>query len=442
MRSSYSPYRVTGFLLLNLLLFSASVASAQLAVNPSSVNFSNVPVGIVATQPLVLGNSGQSTVTVSQATVSGSGFSLRGPNLPLSLSAGQQAVFSVTFIPRSSGSTTGTLSVQSSNDRYGKRNRTRTTTTTVLLVGMSTTPAAAPAAALAPVNPPPGSLVANPGSLVFPTVQVGTSQTQYATLTNTGGSSVTITGAAIAGTGFTSTGMATPLTLTVGQSVTFSVTFAPVSGGSASGGISISSDASTPMLNLSLAGTGAAQGQLVVTPASTDFGTVTVGTSQVQRATLTASGSSVTISSASVTSREFSLSGIALPLTLAPGQSAPFTLGFAPQNSGTASATISFATNAANSVAENLTGTGAAPPQHTVNLSWNDVSGTATYNVYRGNAPGGPYTKINPAPNPATTYADNSVQGGQVYYYVTTAVDGSGAQSGYSNVIQAVIPTP
>src|SRR5206468_919158 len=114
--------------------------------------------------------------------------------------------------------------------------------TTISLVGMS----AALAPALAPVSPPPGSLVANPGSLLFPTVQVGSNQTQYATLTNTGGSSVTITRAAIAGTGFTSTGVATPLTLAVGQSVTFSVTFAPVSAGSASGGVSISSDASTP----------------------------------------------------------------------------------------------------------------------------------------------------------------------------------------------------
>jgi hypothetical protein len=37
---------------------------------------------------------------------------------------------------------------------------------------------------------------------------------------------------------------------------------------------------------------------------------------------------------------------------------------------------------------------------------------------------------------------DSSVQGGQNYYYVTTSVDSTGAQSSYSNEIQAVIPTP
>jgi hypothetical protein len=265
---------------------------------------------------------------------------------------------------------------------------------------------------------------------------------QYATLTNSGGPSVTITQAAIAGTGFTFSGVALPLTLTAGQSLTLSVTFTPVSGSTASGGISIISDASIPKMTISLSGTGAAQGQLAVTPASASFGTVAVGTSQIQRATLSASGSSVIVSSASVASREFSLSGIALPLTLTPGQSTQFTLTFTPQASGTASATLSFASNAANSVAENLTGTGAVAPQHTVNLSWSGSAGTVAFNVYRGNLSGGPYTKINPVLNATTNYNDTSVQAGQSYYYVTTAVDSSGAQSRYSNETQAVIPSP
>jgi hypothetical protein len=415
---------------LSILLLSAAVTSAQLVVNPSSVNFSNVQVG-GATQPLVLGNSGQATVTVSKATVVGAGFSLSGPTLPLSLPAGQNVAFSISFIPTSSGSVSGSLSLLSSiyttHDRSGKHNSTTSTTTTISLVGVSAAP---------------GTLVANPGSLVFAGLQVGSSQMQYTTVTNSGGSSVTITQAAIAGTGFSFSSVALPLTLAAGQSLTLGVTFTPVSASSASGGISITSDASIPKLTISLTGTVAAQGQLAVTPTSANFGTVAVGTSQIQRATLTASGSSVTVSSASVTSPEFSLAGIALPLTLSQGQSAPFTLTFTPLASGTASATISFASNAANAVAENLTGTGAVPPQHSVNLSWSGSSSAVAFNVYRGNLSGGPYTKINPVLNATTTYNDSSVQGGQAYYYVTTAVDSSGAQSGYSNQIQAVIPSP
>lgn len=55
---------------------------------------------------------------------------------------------------------------------------------------------------------------------------------------------------------------------------------------------------------------------------------------------------------------------------------------------------------------------------------------------------GGPYSRINSALEAATTYTDIAVTAGMTYYYVTTAVDGSGIESGYSNQVQAVIPTP
>jgi fibronectin type 3 domain-containing protein len=34
------------------------------------------------------------------------------------------------------------------------------------------------------------------------------------------------------------------------------------------------------------------------------------------------------------------------------------------------------------------------------------------------------------------------VQSGQTYYYVVTAVDTSGAESVYSNQVQAIVPSP
>ena len=41
-----------------------------------------------------------------------------------------------------------------------------------------------------------------------------------------------------------------------------------------------------------------------------------------------------------------------------------------------------------------------------------------------------------------TTFDDSSVQSGQTYFYVTTAVDGSGNESVNSNQAQVVVPTP
>ena len=116
---------------------------------------------------------------------------------------------------------------------------------------------------------------------------------------------------------------------------------------------------------------------------------------------------------------------------------------FSPQTSGTANAVLSVTSNAANNAAQNLSGTGVTPPQHSVSLTWTDTnSGVSGYNVYRGSSSGGPYAQINSGLDATTSYNDTSVVAGQTYYYVATAVDGSGAESGYSNEAQGAIPTP
>ena len=80
---------------------------------------------------------------------------------------------------------------------------------------------------------------------------------------------------------------------------------------------------------------------------------------------------------------------------------------------------------------------------HTVQLSW-DASNSQNvigYNVFRGANPGGPYSQINSTLDPNTCYSDSTVQGGQTYYYVTTAVNSDNTQSEYSNQTEAVIPS-
>jgi fibronectin type 3 domain-containing protein len=65
------------------------------------------------------------------------------------------------------------------------------------------------------------------------------------------------------------------------------------------------------------------------------------------------------------------------------------------------------------------------------------------YNIYRGTASAGPYSKINSSLNAATTYSDNSVADGQTYYYVSTAVNSNNQESAYSSPPQmAAIPAP
>jgi hypothetical protein len=195
---------------------------------------------------------------------------------------------------------------------------------------------------------------------------------------------------------------------------------------------------------LELNGVGADGVQLIVDPVSLNFGTVQVGSSATQGGTLIATAAAqVTISSANISSAEFTLSGISFPLTIPAGGSQGFLVTFTPQTNGVASGTVSFLDSLGNPLAvESLFGTSTAAQGHSVDLSWNastshDVIG---YNVYRGIQSGGPYTQINPVLDASTVYTDSAVADGTTYYYVTTAVNSDNQESVYSNEAQAIIP--
>jgi hypothetical protein len=101
------------------------------------------------------------------------------------------------------------------------------------------------------------------------------------------------------------------------------------------------------------------------------------------------------------------------------------------------------ATSAAdNTKSASATVTVSAPVQHTVTLAWASTASVAGYNVYRSTVSGGPYTQINTALDASTNYVDSTVQSGTTYFYVVTSVDGSGAQSAFSNQVTAIVPTP
>jgi hypothetical protein len=274
-------------------------------------------------------------------------------------------------------------------------------------------------------------------------VAIGTSRTLSQTITNSGGSALTVSQITSSGTGFSFSGVNPPVTLSTGQSFTFSATFTPTTVGSVTGALSIASNASNPNLSVGLSGSGVTTGLLAVSPTTVSFGSVTVGSSAFQSGTLMASNAPVTISSIWANSSEFTVSGISVPTTIAAGSTATFKVVFAPQSSGTASASLGFVSDASNSpTLQTLSGTGVAPVQHSVALTWNPSTsnGVMGYNIYRGSVSGGPYTKMNTALDPGTSDTDSSVQSGQTYYYVVTSVDSSGSESLFSNQVQAVIP--
>jgi hypothetical protein len=288
-----------------------------------------------------------------------------------------------------------------------------------------------------------GQLNPSPSSVSFENVRVGNSQMVSETLSNSGGSSVTITQANVSGTGFSVTGLSLPLTLIPGQSFTFGAVFTPTSPGSVSGNLALLSNSSNPNLTISMSGSGAIAGQLSISPNILSFGSVVVGQSKSLTANLNASGSNVTISSASTATPEFVLSGQSFPLSIAAGSSATLTVTFTPQASGSASDSASFTSNATNTPIESLLGIGTPPPQHSVDLTWNpSASSVNGYNIYRSGTSGGPYSQLNSSLDTSTAYIDNTVVAGNTYYYVTTSVDANGVESVNSNQVKTVIPTP
>jgi fibronectin type 3 domain-containing protein len=150
----------------------------------------------------------------------------------------------------------------------------------------------------------------------------------------------------------------------------------------------------------------------------------------------------VTISQVSVSGAGYSVTGGSTPVTLSPAQNLILTAQFSPTSTGTVSGNISIVSNATGSpAAVSLSGTGVAPIQHSVALSWNASTSTVSgYNVYRSTVSGGPYTKSNSSLVGSLNYSDANVQIGLTYFYVTTAVDASGIESVYSNEVSAVIP--
>src|SRR5579872_179934 len=147
-----------------------------------------------------------------------------------------------------------------------------------------------------------GNIASNLPSISFGNVTIGKTQTISGSITNGGGSSVSISNVSISGAGFTLGGLANGASLAAGQSANFSVQFSPTVSGTANGTLSITSNASNATLTVPVSGVGTtAVGTLSSNPTSLNFSSTTVGQNQSLSETITNSGSaSVTISQISI----------------------------------------------------------------------------------------------------------------------------------------------
>jgi hypothetical protein len=398
---------------------SAVAASYTMSLSPASLNFGNVTAGSSSTQNVVLSNTGNSSVTVTKVAATGAGISVSGLAASVTLAPSKTLALSVTFAPTAAGATAGSVTVTNSDGV----NAVAAVTGTQVQAGLSLTPSSAS----------------------FGSVVTGNTNSQTVQIKNSGTANLTVSQATVTGAGFTLTGLVLPMSLTPGQSGNFNVQYAPQSAGSASGAVSIISNAANSPATVALSGTGvAALYTISLNPGSLSFGSVTDGTAVAQGFTVTNTGSSnVAISGITATGTGYSLVSGAGAVTLSPNQSTAVSVQFAPSVAGAVNGSVKILSNATGSVSSvALSGSGVAPTvQHSVGLNWGaSSSSVAGYNVYRSTVSGSSYAKMNGSVLGVVTYADSSVQSGQTYYYVATAVNSSGIESVYSNEVSAIVP--
>ncbi len=426
----------------------AGATSASYATPATTTSDSGSAFAVVVTNTAGTVTSSAATLTVNGAAAAPT---ITTPPVTQTVTAGQTATFTVvaggtaplSYQWQKSGAniagataasyTTPATTTADSGSTFAVVVSNSAGTVTSAAATLTVNAAAAPAIQVSPIN--------------FGNDPVGTNLSQPLIIKNTGTATLTITQVTETGSAFfTVSGYSLPLNVNAGQQTTITVAFLPTSTGAASGNISIVSNAPTSPTSVALSGSGiTAILTLGVSPATgLSFGNVTTGTSSpTQNVTITNTGNSnVAISQINLTGAGYSMTGGSAPVTLTPSQNITLVVQFSPTTTGSLPGSITLVSNATGSPTTiSLSGTGAAPVQHSASLTWNASTSTvAGYNVYRSTVSGSGYTKINSSLITTLTYTDSTVQSGTTYFYVTTAVDSSGSESANSNEVIAAIP--
>ena len=222
-----------------------------------SVAFPDTLVGQTASATATL--TATEAVTVNTLSTTGPEFAAGAASraLPAALAAGDTLTVPVSFTPGAGAAFAGTLVVSTSSG-----------TISLGLSGLGLAPGA--------------QLDLSPGSLSLGGVVVGQQRSSTVTVTNSGGSDLTISGVTQPVAPFSLQGVpAIGSALAPGASVVVSVTFAPTAIGTFASSFGLSTSAGNASVDLS--GTATSAGRLSIAPAALDFGAVAPGTRRRRR---------------------------------------------------------------------------------------------------------------------------------------------------------------
>ena len=215
-----------------------NVAAGILTLNPTSINFGSVVVGV--TSPVLtttLTNTGTASLTITNDAITAGDFNWGGKGTCNynTLAPGSSCTYSAKFTPTATGTRTGTITIYSTASD---------STVTLPLSGIGTAATSA-------------TLTVSPATLPLGSVVVGTTGTASGTLTATG-SSVKVSALSSNNSAFTVGGLSLPVTIPAGNSAAFTVTFSPQTTGAVTAALTFTSNAQSSTTVETLTGTGTA----------------------------------------------------------------------------------------------------------------------------------------------------------------------------------------
>src|SRR5947209_14736319 len=303
-----------------------------------TIKFPSTPVGTTSAAVIVVTNRGDGSGTFSAAGISGAGFSIAGlPLVPAPVAASGQPNaeirFNVVFTPSAAQESTGALSVTLDNKKL-----------TVNLDGIGTNASFQYAIT---ANGKDFTPLAPNGTYAFAATNVGATTSVTVKVTNAGNGDGKIGAIAVANPAFTVTGApGLPATLTTGNSLVFTLNFAPADSLPYNASLIIDNQ----NFNLSGVGVGAKLTFTTITAGTAAallpngtvlFPNTSVGASNPVTVRITNSGNAdTTVSSVNGSGPPFTTGIPALPVKLAAGSALEIPITFAPTAVGAVKGTL------------------------------------------------------------------------------------------------------
>lgn len=223
--------------LLALVLPLSAARGQQLDCQPCTDHYGRVEIGTSVKHLIQLKNVGTKSLRISTKAITGGAFTFGNFSLPVNLGPGQTINMPVKFAPTVAGRTKATITLTSN---------AKNSQLVMYVRGVG-------------VDGNSPHLTITPSSLDFGSVTVGSNVSLTITLSATV-KSVTVSAAASDSSEFTLPGLLLPLSIAVGQNVQVRVRFKPNASGTASGKLTLTSNADNSPTTISMTGVGVVAG--------------------------------------------------------------------------------------------------------------------------------------------------------------------------------------